>query len=411
MSYRNQLSSALLQDVMPPVQSLPSSATVLEVASIFVNNKGLLMLPISGENGFEGVISRRDLFSRHLARKFAVELYGNKPIHLLINTLPITMSPEMDINSALALLLELDPELDHDSFSVLDKGNCVGIVHVSELIMVISKGQGVLLNKLEVLTSRIREEVDKARHIQQALLPPSSFSFAGTVLDAVLINSSEISGDVYDYFEIDDHRLMIMVGDVSGHGVQSGMVATAAKAGLHLLLDRGVRTPSELLSGMNKAVLVTASSSLMMTAVVAVVDLKDRKVSYANAGHNYPYIYRALTTKVCRMDKTSGFPLGFDAGSIYEEAVDDFNSNDRLFLYSDGIVEARDKNEEEFGYERLEAYLHNELSGHPAHVRQRLIDTVRLFSGEEGFEDDVTILIVGDETVKDNFKVEIKDVR
>ena len=63
---------------MPPVQSLPSSATVLEVASIFVNNKGFLMLPISGENGFEGVISLCDLFSKHLTLKFAVELYGNE---------------------------------------------------------------------------------------------------------------------------------------------------------------------------------------------------------------------------------------------------------------------------------------------------------------------------------------------
>jgi len=157
----------------------------MQVASIFTDNAALLMIPVSSGAGFEGVISRRDLFSRHLARKFAVELFGNKPIHLLINTQPITMSPDMDINSALLHLLELNPELDEDSFPVLDKGNCVGIVHVAELIMVISKVQASLLNKLEVLSARIREEVDKARQIQQDLLPPSSFKFAGTVLDAV----------------------------------------------------------------------------------------------------------------------------------------------------------------------------------------------------------------------------------
>jgi serine phosphatase RsbU (regulator of sigma subunit) len=269
---------------------------------------------------------------------------------------------------------------------------------VAELIMVISKAQAFLLDKLEVLSARIREEVDKARQIQQGLLPPSSYNFSGTVLDAVLINSSEISGDVYDYFEIDDNRLGVMVGDVSGHGVQSGMVATAAKAGLHLLLDRGVRTPSELLSGMNKAVLVTASSSLMMTAVIAVVDLADRKITYANAGHNYPYIYRALTKNIIKLDNTGGFPLGFDSGSKYEEAVVDFHQNDRLLLYTDGIVEARNNSDEEFGYDRLETYLENKLSGHPESARRGLIDTVRAFTGVDGFEDDVTILIVGDET-------------
>jgi serine phosphatase RsbU (regulator of sigma subunit) len=229
-------------------------------------------------------------------------------------------------------------------------------------------------------------------------LPPSSFSFAGTVLDAVLINSSEISGDVYDYFEIDDHRLGVMVGDVSGHGVQSGMVATAAKAGLHLLLDRGVRTSSDLLTGMNKAVLVTASNSLMMTAVIAIIDLSDRTISYANAGHNYPYLHQASTQTLIKLDNTGGFPLGFDVGSTYDEVVVDFNQNDRLLLYTDGIVEARNNSEEEFGYDRLEAYLQNKLSGHPEHVRRGLVDAVLGFTGVDGFEDDVTVLIVGDES-------------
>jgi serine phosphatase RsbU (regulator of sigma subunit) len=370
----------------------------MDVAEIFTNNEALLMLPVSSDACFEGVISRRDLFSRHLARKFAVDLFGKKPISTLINDHPITMSPGMDINAALAYLLEVDPELDNDSFPVLDEGRCVGVVHVAELIMVISKGQASLLQKLEMLSARIREEVDKARRIQQGLLPRSSFCFAGTLLDAVLISSSEISGDVYDYFVIDDTHLGVMVGDVSGHGVQSGMVATAAKVGLHLLLERGVRTPSELLSGMNKAVLVTASSSLMMTAVVAIVDLDDRKIVYANAGHNYPYIYYSATKTIEKLDKTGGFPLGFDSGSVYDEAVVDFNANDRLLLYTDGIVEARNKGEEEFGYERLEAVLLDGFSSHPESLRCGLIDTVRNFTNVDEFEDDVTILIVADET-------------
>ncbi|MFH1028505.1 MAG: CBS domain-containing protein, partial [Pseudomonadota bacterium] len=69
MSIPSQYSSALLKDVMRPVASLPSSTTVTDVASIFTNNASLLMIPVSGDAGFEGVISRRDLFSRHLARK------------------------------------------------------------------------------------------------------------------------------------------------------------------------------------------------------------------------------------------------------------------------------------------------------------------------------------------------------
>jgi serine phosphatase RsbU (regulator of sigma subunit) len=182
------------------------------------------------------------------------------------------------------------------------------------------------------------------------------------------------------------------------------MVATAAKVGLHLLLERGVRTPSELLSGMNKAVLVTASSSLMMTAVVAIIDLGDRKIVYANAGHNYPYIFCSATKTIDRLDKTGGFPLGFDSGSVYDEAVLDFNANDRLLLYTDGIIEARNKGEEEFGYERLEAFLLDGFSSHPESLRCGMIESVRNFTGVDEFEDDVTILIVADETEGSNIQ-------
>jgi sigma-B regulation protein RsbU (phosphoserine phosphatase) len=125
--------------------------------------------------------------------------------------------------------------------------------------------------------------------------------------------------------------------------------------------------------------------------------MADRKISYANAGHNYPYLFRASNETIFKLDNTGGFPLGFDTGSVYNEAVADFHNNDRLLLYTDGIVEARRNNEEEFGYERLEAYLQNQFKKHPAIVRQGLVETVRSFTGVDGFEDDVTILIVGDE--------------
>jgi serine phosphatase RsbU (regulator of sigma subunit) len=213
----------------------------------------------------------------------------------------------------------------------------------------------------------------------------------------MLINSTEISGDFYDYFVIDENRIGMIVGDVSGHGVQSGMVATAAKAGLHLLLDRGVKTPGALLAGMNKAVLATASGALMMTAVVAVVDCAAHTAAFANAGHNYPFHYRATAGEATMLDGTGGFPLGFDAESEYPELVVDFRSGDRLLLYTDGIIEARNEEGEEFGYDRFLAYLHGTLDGPPESFRRGLVEAVQRFSGSEGFEDDVTILVVADE--------------
>jgi phosphoserine phosphatase RsbU/P len=386
---------AIMRSVTPVRSGMP----VHEVAAIFQGDPALLMIPVVGAGMLEGVISRKDLFIRHLSRPFAMDLFGKKPISTLVNGATLALAPDCDINTALVHLLEHDPELDTDSFPVTQDGVCVGIVHVAELLMAISKSQAGLLATLETLSARIREEVEKARQIQRDLLPPSSCSYAGMVLDAVLINSSEISGDVYDYFFINQDRLGVMVGDVSGHGVQSGMVATAAKAGLHLLLDGGATTPGKLLGGMNKAVCATASNSLMMTAVVAIIDHKANKMFLANAGHNYPFQYRSSDSAVAMLDGIGGFPLGFDMASEYNEIEIDFRSGDLLVLYSDGIVEARNGEGEEFGYERFSRYTQQNFGNSPEAFRLGLLEEVRAFSGTESFEDDVTLLVVAAEQV------------
>ncbi|KAB0664243.1 SpoIIE family protein phosphatase [Oryzomonas japonica] len=388
-----------IDGVMRSVTPVLSGMPVREVVAIFQGNPDLVMIPVVGAGIFEGVISRRDLFTRHLSRPFAMELFGKKPISSLMNCAPPVITPGCDVNEALVMLLEHDPGLDTDSFPVIRDGECVGIVHVAELLMAISRSQARLLATLEALNARIHEEVEKARQIQRDLLPPAACRYAGLVLDAVLLNSSEISGDVYDYFFIDQDRLGVMVGDVSGHGIQSGMVATAAKAGLHLLLDSGVTTPGKLLGGMNKAVTATASNSLMMTAVVAVIDRKAGTASLANAGHNYPFLYRSADETVAMLDGTSGFPLGFDRDSEYGEIEIDFGRGDLLALYSDGIVEASNGEGEEFGYERFAHYARHNSGESPESFRGGLLDEVRGFTGAASFEDDVTLLVVAAEQV------------
>ena len=382
-----------LREIVRTAETIDPDLAVNDVLEIFQNNPSLLAIPVADGGRFCGVISRRLLFYHHLGRPFALELYGKKPIRLLLEKNCVCMGPEQEVGNALAKLLAVDPSLETDCFAVTDGERCVGIVSVSDLMMNISASQAVLLGALERLSARITEEVRKAVEIQQALLPLPESSFGSIKVSGGITTSSEIGGDFFDYFPLANDRLGLVVADVSGHGVQSGMVTTAAKASLHTLISMGVDTPAELLFGMNNAILATARQTLLMTCLIAVINPREGSLVIANAGHNFPYLYRAAASSPEMVDDASGFPLGFEENCRFREYATTFADGDALFLYSDGIVECTDKGGEDFGYDRLEAFLRGHVTLPPDISRKLLLEAVEKFSGSRSFADDVTILI------------------
>ena len=382
-----------LGEIVRPAGQISPDVKVKEVVEIFRNDHSLPAVPIVSADKFIGFISRKGLFFKRLSHKFAMDLYGNKPISSLLESNAAVMDPELDINSALASLLAIDPDLDIDCFPVVKDDRFVGTVSVADLMMAISKTQSFLLEKLTGLSARIRDEVAKASKIQQDLLPESSFEFQGISIDAGVTTCSEIGGDFYDYFTIGDDKVGLIIADVSGHGVQAGMVTTAAKASLHTLISMGIFTPSELLNGINKAIIATACRSLLMTCLVALIDLKQNKLFYANAGHNFPYLYHGESKKLEQLDQLSGFPLGFEPDSTYQEFCTAFHRGDMLLLYTDGIIECRNRHDEEFGYERFEHLLREGATLPPKELRTGLLDNAMNFIESNEFEDDVSIMV------------------
>jgi serine phosphatase RsbU (regulator of sigma subunit) len=371
------------------------STLVKDVMEMFQKEQSLLALPVSENGEFIGVINRRILFFEHLGRPFAVDLYGRKAIRVLLTENCLIFEPELDINAALVRLLEVDPELIIDSFPVVTAGRCLGIVAVSDLMMKISENQAMLLSTLQMLSARITEEVDRASKIQRDLLPPPDFYNGDIRLSAEVITSSEIGGDFYDYFHLGEGRLGLVVADVSGHGVQAGMVTTAAKASLHSLIGKRVTTPADLLYGMNNAILATARQSLLMTCLIIVIDTVNGEIVLANAGHNFPYIIRCHGAGPEMIQDVAGFPLGFEENCSYQEVICDFHPGDTLFLYSDGIVECTDSQGDEFGYQRLERILSKAGDYSPRELLNLIKRSAELFTGSTAFEDDVTLLIAG----------------
>jgi serine phosphatase RsbU (regulator of sigma subunit) len=303
------------------------------------------------------------------------------------------MEPDLDIAGALACLIERDPILETDCLLIAEGDRCVGVVLVSDLMMRISDFQQSLLATLRSMSERIREEVAHASLIQQDLLPEPKFSFKDIHVGAGITTSTEIGGDFYDYFICGENRLGLIIADVSGHGVQSGMVTTAAKASLHTLLSLGIATPTELLSGMNRAITATAKRRLLMTCFIAVIDTESSRLCYANAGHNFPYLFRGKSRELEMLQDASGFPLGFEEDSLFEEFSTEFTAGDSIVLYTDGIVECRGVDEEDLGYDRLEKIIREYIGKTPYESALALLEFTRKFSGTPTLEDDATVMI------------------
>lgn len=382
-----------LRDIMQEAQDIHPDRKVRDVVDAFQADTALLLLPLVAEGILAGAVSRKKLFFTHLSRKFALDLYSNKPIAELKDENPVMMDPDLDIAAALACLIERDPNLETDCLLIAEGERCVGVVPVSDLMMRISEFQQSLLATLRRMSERIRDEVAHASLIQQDLLPEPKFGFRGIRIGAGIATSTEIGGDFYDYFICGENRLGLIIADVSGHGVQSGMVTTAAKASLHTLLSLGVATPTELLAGMNRAITATARRRLLMTCIIAVIDTENQRLSYANAGHNFPYLVRGRSGEPEMLAEASGFPLGFEDDTCYREFSLEFTEGDSIVLYTDGIVECRGADDEEFGYERLENLLRENVGKGPYEAALAMLERTQDFSGSPSLEDDATVLI------------------
>lgn len=388
----------LLSRIAQTTRAIPGSMTVHEVIECFQLNAALLALPVENDGRLEGLTSRRDLFLQHLAKPFARDLYYRKPIRMLLAPDPLVMPSHLNVNQGLEELLRRDPKLECDCFGIMEEGRCSGIVSVADLMMTISKVQAGLLETLEQLSRRIRREIEMAQRIQTDLLPTTPARYGRIDVAAGLVTSTEISGDFYDLFQPDGSRLGLMVADVTGHGVQAGLVTTAAKAGLQILLDNGITRPGELLRGMNRAIAATGGQQLMMTALIALLDPEKQLVLLASAGHPYPWRYAAEDGSWSELPLDPGFPLGFDDTASYAETESPFCPGDKLLLFSDGIIEAENRMAEAFGTFRFCQVLQEGRLLGSEQLKDLLLDEARRFTGNHGFEDDVTLLIASSET-------------
>ncbi|RVU83629.1 PAS domain S-box protein [Leucothrix sargassi] len=249
------------------------------------------------------------------------------------------------------------------------------------------------LSKTEALSSRLQDEVSHAAILQKALLPEPDFKLPGIQGTARLTTSTEVGGDYFDYYQVGDYHSVFLVGDVSGHGVASGTLVSAAKMAVHQLENMKETNPAAMLEHINESLLTASHESMFMTMVCFSLDSRTGQVEVANAGHVFPYIWIADEAEWC-MIECEGVPLGKVETPEYESISFDIEVDDKLFVYTDGIIEEESPEGEQFGFERLEDLLYEVAKLPVDESNNKLFESLEAHCQKSFFSDDVTLMMV-----------------
>jgi serine phosphatase RsbU (regulator of sigma subunit) len=247
--------------------------------------------------------------------------------------------------------------------------------------------------EIELQNERLREGLSLARDIQLGLLPKTLPGDARQlVVQARSIPAYEVGGDFYTYIALDDNRMAIAIGDISGKGVGAALMMALASSTVEAH-SHAISHPHELLDALNSQLAARLKANRMNAALLyAVFDLTCGTMCVANAGMIAPLLIHGGRAQ---MIETSGLPLGAFAGARYTDTEVVIEPGDMILLVSDGIVEARTSDGALFGFERLEALL--ESYGPSLHAEQLLsdlIDQVFTFMGDAEQHDDMTVVVI-----------------
>ena len=252
-----------------------------------------------------------------------------------------------------------------------------------------SKLRGQRLEQERIERERVEQELRVARSIQHASLPKEVPQLEGWQISPFYKPAREVGGDFYDFHLLSEERLGVVVGDATGKGVPAALVMSTT-CGMLQLAARALdsSSPGEVLAQVNETLFARIPSNMFVTCFYAILDPNSGNLSYANAGHDLPYLWHGGDAKELR---ARGMPLGLMPGMSYEEKEIVLEPRDNVLLYSDGLVEAHDPEGEMVGFPRLRALVAEQ--GEEGSLGDFCLEKLYSFVGE-GWEqeDDITLL-------------------
>jgi len=238
----------------------------------------------------------------------------------------------------------------------------------------------------------LREELELAGALQQSILPTHFPSEPDHDLCAKMVPAKDIGGDFYDFFHLDERHLGIVMADVSGKGVTAAMFMGVSRTLLRFTALQGMAV-GPCLAHVNNLLCIDNDSAMFVTVLYGILELDSGRFTYGNAGHLAPYWVRR-DGGVEPLPTTSGIALGVLEGVEFQVQTVQLQPGDSLFLFTDGVTEACNLEDELFNDDRLIDLLHAQTEHSPAALVGTVVDAVRDYAGSAPQADDITVLAV-----------------
>jgi len=249
----------------------------------------------------------------------------------------------------------------------------------------------IMLAEVFRLGAQMKGDLETARKIQFDLVPGEAFRLNDAVVCARMTPARAVGGDFYDYRDLEDGRLAVVVGDVMGKGLPAALLMSSVLGSVRVLLSAGLRG-KELVAALNRYVCADTSGGRLVTLFYGELDITTGDLTYVNAGHNPPLLSRA-EGGFERLEPTAMI-LGFAPDGAVETCQARIGPADRLLVFTDGLSEAFNRKNEEYGEPRLRDSLARSRMLPPPAAVDRLVADVRGFCGSAPQHDDMTLLLV-----------------
>jgi serine phosphatase RsbU (regulator of sigma subunit)/anti-sigma regulatory factor (Ser/Thr protein kinase) len=244
----------------------------------------------------------------------------------------------------------------------------------------------------EIKQQLINQELETARGIQKGFLPQTIPHYPGWDITAFWRPMREVAGDFYDFYVLPDGRLAAVIADVSGKGVPAALFMALTTTVLRFGMSLNF-APDQLMDHANQAIISDQRSRMFATVFVGYVDPDSGIIRYASAGHNPPLLYRA-TTGCCEYLEAPGVAMGVFKDAEYAGKTVRLTEGDVLVMYTDGVTETIDEDEEEFGEDRLEELIVQHAACSAQELADLIVEAVSAYAQGQGVTDDETLVII-----------------